>query len=135
MLTGQLVRLLPYAGRLDGPAAGVRLSRALSVGTAAPAKAAWVEGFLAGGGLLLVHDTDLLGVLDDWVVDLDAQTFVDVLPLLRRTFGSFAAPERRLLGSRLRGSPTAAAAGPDEVDEALAAPVLPTVELLLGRRP
>jgi Family of unknown function (DUF5682) len=135
LVAGQLVRMLRDAGRLDGPAAGVRLSRALSVGTSAAAKGAWVEGFLAGGGLLLVHDTDLLGILDSWLVEEDPQAFVDVLPLLRRTFGSFTAAERRSLGSQLRGRAAAAAAAPDEIDVELAAPVLRTVELLLGRRP
>jgi hypothetical protein len=136
LLTGSLVRLLRDAGRLDGPAAGLRLERALSVGPSAAAKGAWVEGFLAGGGLLLVHDADLLAILDRWVRGLDAQAFVDVLPLLRRTFGSFAAPEKRSLGSRLRGRPAGpAVADDDHFDADLAAAVLPTVELLLGRTP
>ena len=138
LLTGQLVRLLRDAGRLDGPAAGARLARALSVGSAAAVKAAWVEGFLAGGGLLLVHDTDLLAVLDRWVVELEPQAFVDVLPLLRRTFGSFAPAERRSLGEQIRRpSATTPGAAPadDDLDLDLAAPVLRTVELLLGRHP
>jgi hypothetical protein len=138
LLTGQLVRLLRDAGRLDGPAAGVRLGRALSVGSTAAAKAAWVEGFLAGGGLLLVHDTDLLAVLDRWVVGLDPQSFVDVLPLLRRTFGSFAVGERRSLGEQIRrprAATPAATPTDDDLDLDLAAPVLPTLELLLGRTP
>ena len=135
LLGGQLVRLLRDAGRLDGAAAGVRLSRALSVGSAAPAKAAWVEGFLAGGGLLLVHDADLLAVLDGWVLGLDERTFTDVLPLLRRTFGSFAPAERRSLGDRVRRAPEVGAAADPEFDERLAAAALPTVELLLGRHP
>ena len=45
-------------GSLDD-AAG-RVHRALSSGQPAAAKAAWVEGFLAGGALLLVHDAELL---------------------------------------------------------------------------
>ncbi len=134
LVTGQLVRLLLDGGRIEPADAGIRLSRALSVGSAAAAKAAWVEGFLAGGGLLLVHDAALLGVLDEWVSGLDPDTFVDVLPLLRRTFGSFAAPERRSLGGRLKHGPaTAATAAPDDdLDLDLAAAVLPTLEILLG---
>jgi hypothetical protein len=138
LVVGQLVRLLRDAGRIDGPGSGVRLSRALSVGSPANAKAAWVEGFLAGGGMLLVHDTDLLGVLDGWVGELDPQAFVDVLPLLRRTFGSFAAPERRALGDRFRRLSTVDGAKEstvDDIDEELAVPVLATVELLLGLQP
>lgn len=141
LVTGQLVRLLLDAGRLDPADAGTRLARALSVGSPAAAKAAWVEGFLSGGGLLLVHDTALLGVLDGWVGGLDPRTFVDVLPLLRRTFGSFAAPELRSLGDRLRHGTAAAPVAPaglgdlGDLDLELAAAVLPTVETLLGMRP
>ena len=133
LVTGQLVRLLLDGGRIDAAEAGIRLSRALSVGSPPPAKAAWVEGFLEGGGLLLVHDAALLRVLDDWVSGLDRDTFTDVLPLLRRTFGSFAGPERRSLGHRITRGPAATGAEADtDLDEELAAAVLPTVELLLG---
>ncbi len=138
LVTGRLVRLLLDAGELDSTAAGVRLSRVLSVGTAATAKAAWVEGFLSGGGTLLVHDADLLALLDTWVATLPADAFTDVLPLLRRTFATFAGPERRTVGTQLRRSPsagTSGGAGPAggfEVDPELAASALPTVRLLLG---
>ena len=132
LVTGQLVRLLLDGGRIDAAEAGMRLSRALSVGSPPPAKAAWVEGFLEGGGLLLVHDATLLAVLDDWVGGLDPGTFTDVLPLLRRTFGSFAPPERRSLGDRLKRGPAAVAGTAEDLDEELAAAVLPTVRILLG---
>lgn len=136
LVTGRLVRLLFEAGELDQPGVGLRLARTLSIGTAAPAKAAWVEGFLSGGGLLLVHDADLLALLDGWVATLDEVTFVDVLPLLRRTFSSFAAPERRTVGEQLRrtGDDPAASGdgGFEHVEADLAAATLPTVQLLLG---
>jgi Family of unknown function (DUF5682) len=32
--------------------------------------AAWIEGFLSGGGLLLVHDQRLLKVVDGWLTDI-----------------------------------------------------------------
>ena len=43
----------------------------------------------SGSGLLLVHDRDLLGVVDAWVASLRPAEFEEVLPLLRRTFGEF----------------------------------------------
>lgn len=138
LVTGRLVRLLLDGGDLDPAAAGVRLARVLSVGTAAPAKAAWVEGFLSGGGALLVHDADLLTLLDVWVSTLGADAFTDVLPLLRRTFATFAGPERRTVGTQLRRSPSAGRSGGAgsadgfDVDPELAAAALPTVRLLLG---
>ncbi|WP_344941076.1 DUF5682 family protein, partial [Actinomadura miaoliensis] len=98
LLEGRLVRLLLDAGRLDDVPA--RMARAVSVGTAPDRAAAWVEGFLAGGGLLLVHDDDLLRLLDGWIAGLPGEAFTDVLPLLRRTFGGYAAAERRAVGER-----------------------------------
>jgi len=60
-----------------------------------------------------------------------------VLPLLRRTFGEFAAPERRAIGERVRhrvrggrDRPTAEAL---DLDRERAERVRPTLRLLLGR--
>ncbi|MDM7853677.1 DUF5682 family protein [Cellulomonas alba] len=135
-LTGRATRLLLDAHRIDIRDAGLRLSRALSYGTVARHQAAWVEGFLAGGGLLLVHDRALLAVLDAWVATLAAPTFTDVMPLLRRTFGALPLGERRNLGDAVtrlpRSDGTPAPAADDGVDLELAAGPLRTVALLLG---
>ncbi|MCF2530042.1 DUF5682 family protein [Yinghuangia soli] len=137
LLTGRAVRLLLDSGRLTAEDAGPRMSRALSRGTPYRDAAAWIEGFLSGGGLLLVHDDVLLGLVDAWVAQIPAEDFTDVLPLLRRTFSGFAAPERRTLGERLRSPARGAAAGrsgrgaaPFDLGRADAA--LPLVAFLLG---
>jgi hypothetical protein len=126
-------RLLRDAGRIEGPEAALRLSRALSVGAPPAAKATWVEGFLAGGGLLLVHDRELLRLIDAWVTGLGNDEFTDVLPLLRRTFGQFAVGERRSIAERIRRGDRAATAeaGP-LLDEARAERALATVASILG---
>ncbi|MBB2921770.1 DUF5682 family protein [Cellulomonas cellasea] len=132
LLAGRATRLLRDGGRLDD--APVRLARALSVGAPAPAKAAWVEGFLDGGGLLLARDDELLTVLDTWLAGLPEQDFTDVLPLLRRTFGALSAPERRAVGQAAAHG-TRRPAGPAEtggLDEARALPALRTVATILG---
>lgn len=92
------------------------------------------RGFLAGGGLLLVHDPALMSLVDSWVAEIPDASFTEILPLLRRTFGSFAAPERRAIGERVAGAGPATdvtAAGP--FDHGRAAAVLPTLGVLLGR--
>jgi hypothetical protein len=140
LLAGRVTRLLADAGVLPWPQAALRLGAALSVGVPAAAKAAWVEGFLSGGGLLLVHDRDLLGVLDGWLTSLDEEDFMDALPLLRRTFGEFSAPERASIGGAVRKMPQGQAlAGPpgrdrrdEEFDAGRAAAALGTVALILG---
>ena len=138
LLAGRITRLLADAGVLPWPEAARRLGAALSVGVTAPAKAAWVEGFLSGGGLLLVHDRDLLGVLDGWLASLDEDDFMDALPLLRRTFGEFSAPERASIGTAVAamsagGAPAGPRPGRDEsFDADRAAAALRTVALILG---
>ncbi|MFC5746491.1 DUF5682 family protein [Actinomadura rugatobispora] len=101
LLEGRLTRLLLDAGRL--PDVADRMARSVSVGAAPERAAAWVEGFLSGGGLILVHDDDLLRLVDGWIAGLPGESFTDVLPLLRRTFGGYAAAERRTIGERVRG--------------------------------
>ncbi|NMM85533.1 hypothetical protein B2J88_14340 [Rhodococcus sp. SRB_17] len=103
MLVGRMVRLLRDAGSITETDAAERLSRSLSIGSAATDKAGWVDGFLGGGGLVLVHDRALLDLIDSWVRELREQDFIDTLPLLRRTFGAFEAAERRAIGQAVRG--------------------------------
>ncbi|KAF0846238.1 DUF5682 family protein [Nocardia caishijiensis] len=107
---GRAVRLLCDAERIDDADSARRLSAALSVGNTPAAKAAWIDGFLGGRGLLLVHDRDLLRRIDDWLRDLPEDQFVATLPLLRRTFGSFESGERRAIGQALRDTGPAPAA-------------------------
>lgn len=95
---GRAVRLLHDAGAWSPADVGAALGRALSVGTSPARGAAFVEGFLAGSGSVLLHDIGLVRLLDRWVTGLGAQPFVDVVPLLRRTFGGFDERERRRLG-------------------------------------
>ncbi|GAB2642756.1 DUF5682 family protein [Prescottella soli] len=110
LLTGRTVRLLRDVGRLDTADTTARVGRALSAGVSAAAKARWIDGFAGGSGLLLVHDRDLLALIDTWVSGLHADEFLDALPALRRTFGGFGPAERRTLGEILRDGQRATAA-------------------------
>lgn len=57
--------------------------------------AAWLEGFLKGSGTILLIDDNLWNVVNSWVSGLDENIFIEVLPLLRRTFSNFTKPERK----------------------------------------
>ena len=138
LISGRLTRLLLDAGRITAAAAGARMSRELSAAAPAPAAAGWAEGFLAGSGLLLVHDGKLLGLADAWLAGLTEDAFAAVLPALRRTFGGFAPPERRAIGeqaARLDGTgraPDLTAPAGDELDEERAARAVRAVAAILG---
>jgi Family of unknown function (DUF5682) len=135
LLAGRVVRLLTDAGVLSREEAARRFAAHLSIGLPAAAKAAWAEGFLSGSGLLLVHDRELLAVLDGWIVTLSGQDFMDVLPLLRRAFGEFSAAERANIATAVkhlgRGAPVRDDAD-EPVDAGRAAGALRTVAAILG---
>jgi len=136
-VAGRCARLLLDAGAIPTDEAAARLSVALSPGELPARAAAWVEGFLSGSGLLLLHDEALLAIVDRWLSGVSDDVFADVLPLLRRTFSTFTPPERRQIGERARrlGAVTGVrrpAAEDADVDPVRGAAALPLVAHLLG---
>jgi len=153
-MTRRCARRIPCGSR--------RLSRELSSATDPGEQAGWIEGFLAGNALLLIHDPRLLGVIDRWAGGIPSRAFVDALPALRRAFGSWSRAERRELAARVADLPedperpgdgTAGqsgrseaeggpegrteadgpeAAAPEDEDFDFAGPVLETVSAILG---
>lgn len=137
LVAGRCCRLLFEASVFQSEDTTRRLGFALSTANEPTQAAAWIEGFLAGSGLLLLHNPTLWQVLDDWVTQLSGETFTAILPLLRRTFSTFAAPERRQMGERVRQgnayTPVFVKAGRFDRDQADR--VLPLVAQLLGIAP
>ena len=136
LLCGHAVRLL-----LDDQACGTddvsrHMSQALSRGTAPEAAAAWLQGFLTGGGMVLIHDDALFRLLDDWMSHLSPDHFTQILPLIRRSFSTFPTMERRQIGERVKRSGHAAPAPSAEAaqawDSTRAAAVVPVLKLILG---
>ncbi|NUP52357.1 MAG: hypothetical protein HOW97_34300, partial [Catenulispora sp.] len=111
LLAGRAVRLLYDADEIDGEELNRRMGLALTPGVAPAEAAAWLDGVLSGGAMLLIHDPVLLGLLDRWIAGIPADSFTDVLPLLRRTFSNFEGPERRKIGELARTLGAAPVAG------------------------
>jgi len=128
-LAGRATRLLYDAGELEP---SKPMSRALSPGEDPERGASWIEGFIGTSGLVLVHDPELLTVLDSWMATVAPDAFTNVLPLLRRAFSALPATERRRLGERLREPKGDSPLNVPFIDEARAAPALATVARLLG---
>jgi hypothetical protein len=138
LVAGRASRLLLDAGVTAPDAAADRLSLSLSRGND-PAKAsAWLEGFLSGSGLVLVHDARLLGIIDRWLTGLTRETFEQVCPIARRTFSTFDKAERRQIGEKVKGTASTDAGGApaatDEYDPVRGALVEPILRLILGDR-
>jgi Family of unknown function (DUF5682) len=102
VIAGRAVRLLLDAGLLDVTDAAGRLSRQLSLASDATQAAGWLDGFLSGEAALLVHEPELLEIVDSWATSVDPELFEHLLPLLRRTFADFTATERRDIGLRVK---------------------------------
>ncbi|MGW6640946.1 DUF5682 family protein [Streptomyces iakyrus] len=145
VIRGRAVRLLLDDGQLAQDEAALLMGLVLSPGTPPADAAAWIEGFVgggSGGGMLLVHDERLLGLVDAWLTGVPAEAFTDVLPLLRRTFSAYEPGVRRTLGELVRrgpgtagGATAAGTATPGfaaDFDTERADAVLPVVRLLLG---
>jgi hypothetical protein len=134
LLAGYGYRLLYDAKMLPFEDLATALSRALSVGNVPELGANWIEGLLGGSGTLLIHDDRLRAVLDLWLRRVPEPHFIQVLPLLRRTFARFPPGERRVLGERLKSGSTAvsaaASAQSDDFDEQAARAVLPVLALI-----
>ncbi|MFF7949962.1 DUF5682 family protein [Streptomyces griseorubiginosus] len=145
VIRGRAVRLLLDDGELAQDEVARLMGLVLSPGTPPGDAAAWIEGFVgggSGGGMLLVHDERLLGLVDAWLTGVSAEAFTDVLPLLRRTFSAYEPGVRRTLGELVRRGPgqrgSAAGVGSGipgfgaDLDGPRADAVLPVVRLLLG---
>lgn len=133
LVCGLAARLL-FDEQVESPElSALRMSQALSVGNDPGAAAAWLEGFLNQSGMVLLHDPQLWVTLDTWLHALGETHFMRVLPLLRRAFAAFSAPERRQLGERAHRPASAVAAStlPDW-DAARAERALPLLRQLLG---
>ncbi len=102
LVRGRCSRLLLEQNILDEQELQ-RLARlALSTVTPAPQAAAWVEGVLRGSGLQLLHQDGLWLALDSWLSELAEDVFVALLPLIRRAFSGFHAPERQKMGEKVK---------------------------------
>jgi hypothetical protein len=133
-LVGRIVRILLDSREIDGDDAATRLHRALSVGAVPADKAAWIDGFIGAGGLLLVHDRSLLAVIDHWLAGLPDEQFTELVPLLRRTFSLFEPGIRRNIAESVKGigGGVVAVQAQSDIDPVRAAPAVAVVAGLLG---
>ena len=134
LLAGAAARLLFDAQQADAEATATALGLALAPAQPTAYATAWIEGFLRGSGLVLIHHRELFDLLDTWLGSLAEDTFRAVVPLLRRAFAEFSPPERRQLMDLASAEPAAPAAAAEALsfDWQRGARVLPVLRELLG---
>ena len=102
LLSGYATRLLNDKGDISPEEAQNTLSYYSSVGNAPADMAYWFEGFLRSSGAILLLDDNLWNLVNNWVCGQDKETFMELLPILKRTFSEFTPPERRKLGEKAK---------------------------------
>lgn len=134
LLRGSATRMLFDKEYVDINKTVTKMRYALSTANEAMDAAHWIEGFLYGSGLLLIHQPALWNILDEWIDEMMMENFKELLPILRRTFSSFSGPERaKMLTLAKRGQlSNTASEEVQAIDMNRAELVLPTVKLLLG---
>ncbi len=139
LVRGRCCRLLLEQNVLEEGELQRQTGLALSPAIAANQAAAWIEGMLYGSGLLLLHQDELWRALDRWLNELTPETFVMLLPILRRAFSSFQAPERRKMAEKVKNLHRSAAQTGVQHDSSLedlqherAARVMPVLARIMG---
>ncbi|SDD60514.1 hypothetical protein SAMN04487996_101425 [Dyadobacter soli] len=108
-------------------------SKALSPSNEPSASANWLEGFLTDAATVLILDDVIWAVVNDWLQSLDDETFLQVVPLLRRTFANFSNVEKRKIAGRAKqGKAGALIPQTIDIDPQRAEKVLPVLEMLMG---
>ncbi len=102
IVLGCICRLLLDAQQMDEYEVDTRISFALSASNDPYQVASWLEGFLKGNGMILIYDNRLWNLIYSWVDSLPGNTFMELLPLLRRTFAKFEYGERRQIGEKAK---------------------------------
>jgi hypothetical protein len=137
LVRGRCCRILFDKQKLSADELQSHARLALSPALPAAQAAAWIEGVLQGSGFLLLNQDGLWRALDQWISELGPESFVELLPLLRRAFSGFSGPERRSMGEKVRqlhSAPGASASSSTtaEIDTERADSVLPVLAQILG---
>jgi len=102
LIRGWATRILLEQGAIDGTEL-YRLTRvAVSPAAETSASAAWITGLLKGSAMLLLHQDSIWPVIDQWLRELNPETFTELLAVIRRAFSDFTPSERRQMGERVK---------------------------------
>ena len=136
LLSGYATRILNDRGKISREEMQRTLSFYSSAGNAPSDVAYWFEGFLRASGSILLLDDDLWQLVNNWICGLSKENFMELLPVIRRTFSNFSPAERRKLGEKAK-SFDANGRKPRNFEDtscndAEASRVIPLLGLLLG---
>lgn len=137
LLSGYSTRLLNDKGEISREEMQNTLSYYSSVGNNPADMASWFEGFLRSSGSILLLDDHLWNLVNNWICSLNEDTFLELLPIMKRTFSEFSSAERRKLGEKAKNSDSQEKTGSESITETNynreeAIKVIPVIRQLLG---
>jgi hypothetical protein len=134
MVQGCCCKILYDAQVLDYEATASEFSKALSVNNAPDFSANWLEGFLKDAATVLILDDSIWNIVNEWVTGLDEKVFLEVIPLLRRTFAVYTNVEKSKIAGRAANGSSAkgGAIQVSDIDMERAESILPVMEMLMG---
>lgn len=134
LVHGACCKLLYDSKVIGTEETALEFSRALSGGNDPSYSALWIEGFLKDAATVLVFDHEIWEILNNWLSEVSAEVFLEVVPLLRRTFATYTPSEKNSIAQKVKQAPPLGRSftQKDEVDVARAEMVLPILEKILG---
>ncbi len=134
LIHGTCCKLMYDAQFIDSETTAKEFSKALSPGNEPAYSAAWLEGFLKDAATVLILDEEIWQITNNWVANLEQETFLQVVPLLRRTFAMYNNVEKSKIAQKVKQSHSGStkAVLQTNIDTERAKKVLPILEKLLG---
>jgi len=97
MINAQVHRILFERKIYNDEKISERMHYHLSRGASTMEQAMWIEGFLFGSAMILIHHFPFWKIVDDWLDAVPEDQFNEMVPVLRRTFAEFSPAEKRKL--------------------------------------
>ena len=97
MINAQVHRILFERKIYSNDKISERMHYHLSRGASTMEQAMWIEGFLFGSAMILIHHFPFWKIVDDWLDAVPEDQFNEMVPVLRRTFAEFSPAEKRKL--------------------------------------
>ncbi len=112
-----MTRVLFDQSVYDAETLALKFGFFVSTTTEPPDAAQWLGGFLSGPGQTLLWLEPIWRMFDSWLAALDAEAFLELAPILRRSFADFTPPERKEMGrivARLKPTPQGTEPDPEK---------------------
>jgi Family of unknown function (DUF5682) len=113
-IQGLAAHFLYDNGKLTAEELHKLLAQVMSYGTPPLHSARWLEGFLSGSAEIIIVDDALFLIMDEWLMTLPEDDFMETIPLIRRAFSGFGLSQRHRLLAKVRAGTAAIHPGASE---------------------